>query len=58
MRKLTEADEPGFWNEFVEPTPLARAIQFPLADPLWQDRVIAGYAARPAGRAKLAEERS
>ncbi len=37
---------PGFWPEYVEPTPLARAIQMPLADPNWQTRVLNAYVAR------------
>lgn len=38
--------EPGFWpNSFDanNPSPLAEAIQFPLADPNWQSRVLNGY---------------
>lgn len=36
--------EPGFWPNYVEPSPLARAIQMPLHDPNWQQRVLNGYA--------------
>lgn len=35
--------EPGFWPNYQEPTPLAKAIQYPLADPNWQMRVLNGY---------------
>lgn len=35
--------EPGFWSNYQEPDPLARAIMYPLSDPLWQDRVLSGY---------------
>lgn len=37
--------EPGFWPNYREPTPLARAIQYPLSDPNWQSRVLNGYIA-------------
>lgn len=37
------AREPWFWPEPHEPTPLAKAIQMPLADPNWQTRVLNGY---------------
>ena len=50
---LTKAQErpdlqPGFWPNYREPTPLARAIQYPLADPNWQSRVLNGYVRRAA----------
>lgn len=35
--------EPGFWPNYQEPTPLAKAIQYPLADPNWQSRVLNAY---------------
>lgn len=36
--------EPGFWPNYKEPTPLAKAIQYPIHDPHWQNRVLNGYA--------------
>lgn len=44
-------EEPGFWPEWREPTPLAQAIQYPLNDPFWQNRVINAYVR--VGRAAL-----
>ena len=41
------AKEPGFWPNYQEPTPMAEAIQFPLADPQWQSRVINAYMKKP-----------
>lgn len=35
--------EPGFWPNFQEPSKLAQAIQMPLSDPNWQQRVLNGY---------------
>lgn len=35
--------EPGFWPNWQEPTPLAQAIQYPLNDPNWHNRVINAY---------------
>jgi len=35
--------EPGFWPNYQEPTPLAKAIQYPLNDPNWQSRVLNAY---------------
>lgn len=40
------AREPWFFPNYREPTPLARAIQMPLADPLWIDRVVGAYSRR------------
>lgn len=40
---------PGFWPSYVEPSPLARAIQMPLADPNWQTRVLNAYVSRKPG---------
>lgn len=46
MREQADAisKEPGFWPNYSEPTPLARAVGMPLADPHWQNRVLNGYA--------------
>jgi len=44
--------EPGFWSNYQEPDPLARAIMYPLADPHWQERVIAAYVQNYRQRAK------
>ena len=38
--------QPGFWPDedaCNNPTPMAKAIQMPLADPNWQNRVLAAY---------------
>lgn len=37
---------PNFWPSYVEPSPMATAIQYPLSDSLWQDRVLSAYARR------------
>jgi hypothetical protein len=45
LARVEGADRaPGFWPNYREPTPLARAIQYPLADPNWQNRVLNAYA--------------
>ncbi|MGY6251685.1 hypothetical protein ACXIUS_29870 [Bosea thiooxidans] len=44
--ELSPDQQPGFWPEYTDPTPLARAIQMPLADPLWQSRVLNAYVSR------------
>lgn len=49
--------QPGFWPGYVEPTPMARAIQMPLSDPHWQNRVLNAYVSRkPAGREALSHK--
>lgn len=36
--------EPGFWSEFVPPSShVSWAIQFPLNDPMWQERIISAF---------------
>ena len=49
-----DPSEPRFWNSYLPPASyVAAAIQFPMTDAAWPDRVIAGYA-RDCGNARRA----